>query len=136
MSKPISRTYNFLNTAARLPSRILNAFYLATAVAVTGATLFALTHLPKVDHPALSASAHASRLTDNSVWPGAVTLPTVTVRASDGQTGTRHASNPTALDALGNAPATAAAALSRRAKASLAMPYYSFANPLQVATEE
>ncbi|MBZ0224112.1 MAG: hypothetical protein IT467_08620 [Dokdonella sp.] len=136
MSKPSSRTYNFLNTAARLPSHILSAFYLTAALAVTGTTLLALTYLPKVDHAAITTSAHARGLADGRAAVSAVTLPTVTVRASDGQAGNRHASASPALEHLRSAPINAAAALSRRAKASLAMPYYSFANPLRVAAEE
>lgn len=136
-----NRCYDALNTAARLPTRVLRTFSFAAALAGTGATLAALVPAPFAD-AAIAAPAAEDPVTLPTIVvrpePEPVTtLATVTVRASDAL----HDGSSEDASMLSRAHATglrAVGALAHRsaAGAGLAMPYYSFAKPLRVSNEE
>ncbi len=129
-----NRYYDALNTAARLPARVLRNFSLAVAVAGTGAILAALVPSP------FEAAVAATPVLENTVTlptvvvrPEPVTLATVTVRGKRGE--------PESPSMLARAQATGLRAVGTLAHGSatgrgLAMPYYSFAKPMRVSNEE
>lgn len=133
-----SRYHDALHTASRLPVHILRSFYLAAALAGTSATLFALTHVPAHAGAVVApASAQPTNLPKVSVHaqPPVVTLATVTVRASDAFAGSADGQADATVHAL-HAPNARSSLVSRRAKAVLAMPYYSFATPARMQVGE
>lgn len=134
-----NRYYDTLNTAARLPARVLRNFSLAVAAAGTVATIAAL-----VPSPFAGTAIAATPMLENTVTlptvvvrPEPVTLATITVRGGDVQHGDR---NETAT-MLARAHAAGLRAVGTLARGSssgsgLAMPYYSFAKPMRVSNEE
>ena len=135
-----NRYYDALNTAARLPARVLRNFSLAVAVAGTGAILAALVPSP------FDAAVAATPVLENTVTlptvvvrPEPVTLATITVRGDDLLRGERSETESPSI--LARAHATGLRAVGTIAHGSatgrgLAMPYYSFAKPMRVSNEE
>jgi len=134
-----NRYYDALNTAARLPARVLRNFSLAAAVAGTGATIAML--LPT---PFANAAIAATTTTEN-----VMTLPTVVVRpevqpvtlATITVRGDARRDKDDRASMLARARETGLHAVSSLAHrgatgSGLAMPYYSFAKPLRVSNEE
>lgn len=134
-----NRYYDALNTAARLPVRVVRNFSFAIAVAGTLATLASLAPAPSAD-AAIAATPrldHTVTLPTIVVRPEPVTLATVTVRGSDARRDDRDATT----SMIARAQATGLHAVSTLAHGSasgsaMAMPYYSFAKPMRVSNEE
>jgi|GEM_PF-1372434 len=140
-----NRYYDTLNTAARLPARVLRNFSLAVAIAGTGATLAALLPAPLAGNaigptPAIDGIVTLPTVTVRATGEAEpVTLATVTVRASDALRD--HAVRDEAASMLigthaRGLRAVGAFAHGNPAGSGFAMPYYSFAKPLRVSNEE
>jgi len=133
-----NRYYDTLNTAARLPARVLRNFSFAVAVAGTAATIAALALSPFAGAAvaAVPTLEHTVTLPTIVVRPEPVTLATVTVRGSDAL---RDDNKSEAASMLVRAHATglrAVSTLAHRSGSGFAMPYYSFAKPMRVSNEE
>ncbi len=130
------RFYDTLNTASRLPSHVLRTFFFLAALAGTGGTLALLIHGPFAHAaPVAHVSPGSQQL---PAQPEAiVTLPIVTVRASDASP---HHADEAQTHTAAHLRAAANLRMARLAHPAsggdFGMPYYSFARPMRVANKE